>query len=168
MKTITRFAILPALALSFATLAAAQTPATPPVSPSLPSTTPPPDVAMTVTVTGCLQRSDAPALAGTAGAVGTTGSTTASKYVLQNAHAAGPEHGETPDAKVLTASANSYSVFGNDAALEREVGHSVEISGTVDRRDRASIDVSGAQNSTQNAPKMTVIALKTLGVACDK
>ena len=49
-----------------------------------------------------------------------------------------------------------------------EVGHTVQIGGTVDRRDRLSQDVSEGPDGAPSAPKMAVMSIKTLGVACEK
>ena len=168
MRTILRLALIPAIALAFVRPIFAQTAAaTPPtvaIAPSVPTNTPPPDVGMTVTVTGCLELSHSPVVAGATGPA----TTTPSKYILTNARAADSEHGATPDAKVLTASASVYNLFGNEGAMMTEVGHTVEIGGTVDRRDRLSQDVGEGPNGAPSAPKMAVMSIKTLGVACEK
>lgn len=169
MRTISRLALIPGIALALAGPVAAQTAATPStvaIAPSVPTNTPPPDVGMTVTVTGCLELSHAPVVAGAT--AGVAGATTPSKYVLRNARAAGDEHGATPDAKVLMASVSIYNLYGNEGAMMTEVGHTVEIGGTVDRRDRLSQDVSEGPDGAPSAPKMAVMSIKTLGVACEK
>ncbi len=172
MRTILRLALIPAIALAFVppifAQTAAATPSTVAIAPSVPTNTPPPDVGMTVTVTGCLELSHSQPSSDTPGAVATSGSSTTSTYVLTNARAADSEHGATPDAKVLTASASVYNLFGNEGAMMTEVGHTVEIGGTVDRRDRLSQDVGEGSNGAPSAPKMAVMSIKTLGVACEK
>jgi hypothetical protein len=124
MRTILRLALIPAIALAFVppifAQTAAATPSTVAIAPSVPTNTPPPDVGMTVTVTGCLELSHSPVVAGATGPGGAT--TAPSKYVLTNARAADSEHGATPDAKVLTASASVYNLFGNEGAMMTEVG----------------------------------------------
>jgi hypothetical protein len=170
MRTILRLALIPAVTLGAAGPIVSQTAtATPPtvaIAPSVPTSAPPPDVGMTVTVTGCLELSHSPVVAGATADPG--GATTPSKYILTNARAAEPEHGATPDAKVLTASTSVYNLYGNEGAMMTEVGHTVEVGGTVDRRDRLSQDVGEGPNGAPSAPRMAVMSIRTLGVACEK
>src|SRR5262249_54089760 len=112
----------------------------------------------TITITGCVQRSEVPP-AGVAGAAGTSGSSLAdTKFVLKNAAASPSAAPGSPGTPPSASTASEYRLDTEDAKLTPHVGHKVEITGTVEQASSmppaASTQPSSA--STGMTPKIKV------------
>jgi hypothetical protein len=142
MKTLPSvFAAVATLALASAPFPHAQT------MPVVPQNSAAPDMITSVTMTGCVERNTIAQPA----AVSATADTPVSHFMLSSARANADEE-STPDVRMLAATMRTYQLYGTDAALAPELGHMVEIAGTVNKRDAS--------------PKLTVISLKTIASSC--
>jgi hypothetical protein len=115
--------------------------------PIVPRNSSAPDSMTSVTMTGCLERNTMPQ------PVSATSDTPVSHFMLSSARANADE-GSTPDVKTLAATVRTYQLYGTDGVMNPELGHLVEIAGTVNKRD--------------TSPKLTVITLKTIAGGCVK
>jgi hypothetical protein len=160
-----------AFALTVGLLAQAQ----PPTSSSQP--TAPSASAKSISVTGCVQRTEQ-APTGTTGTAGATRSSISdTKFLLTNA-AIGTSSSSstagtagTAGALPSTAVATEYRLDADDAKLTPHVGHKVEISGTVEQPSASTSASPSATTqppaaSAANAPKLKVESVKMVASSC--
>jgi len=115
--------------------------------------------AKTITVTGCVNRSQQTPT-GTTGTSGATSKET--KFVLTNASLSttGTSGATAPPA---TAIASEYRLDSDDAKLTPQIGHKVEIMGTVEQPTSAE---QKPPASAANAPTLKVDSVKMLSTTC--
>jgi hypothetical protein len=144
-----------AIALGASISAFAQDPQPPSTSQS--------SAAKAITVTGCVQRAQAPT--GTTGTTGAAPSAAETKFVLTNAAinttgTAGTAGTTNPPS---TAVASEYRLDAEDAKLTPHVGHKVEITGTPEPAPRMTQPPAA---SAANAPKLKVDNVKMIASTC--
>jgi hypothetical protein len=131
-------------------------------------------MAGTVTVTGCVERSTTPRADGTGTtAVGTTGGLGPdTKYLLsgvtQQTASGGP--GNSRESGVL-ADSRTYRLDGSDESkVSDHVGHTVQITGTLEEQGRSEVGTSGRSLATADmvAPKLKVGSIRMLSGSCAK
>jgi hypothetical protein len=131
---------------------AAQQPASPPAQqPATPSS----QASKQMTWSGCVEK--APAESGAAAASSTT-------FILTNAIAAGGSSavGTAGSAKPAV----RYRLDGDDAKISAQVGHKVEVTGTVEEQPSSAAPASGASASASTAPRLKVEAVKMVSATC--
>jgi hypothetical protein len=141
MKALSSGILTVIMTVAIARSAAAQT------VPIVPQNSSAPDSMTSVTMTGCLERNTMPQPASA------TSDTPVSHFMLSSARA-NADAGSTPDVKTLAATVRTYQLYGTDGVMNPELGHMVEIAGTVNKRD--------------TSPKLTVITLKMIATSCVK
>jgi hypothetical protein len=123
--------------------------------------------AKTITVTGCVQRSQA-SPTGTSGASETTAGAAEAKqtkFVLTNASLSSKEAAGTSGTAAPSATeiASEYRLDTDEATLTPHVGHKVEITGTVEQPKGAE---QKPPASAANAPKLKVDNVKMVSETC--
>jgi hypothetical protein len=109
-----------------------------------------------VTISGCIQ--NAPA------ATGTAASATAPKFVLNNAKAAS---GAGAVGTSGTTAASKYRLEGDDKTISPHLNHQVEITGTVQNSSASATGAgAGAASSAAAEPMLKVDSLKMLSAMC--
>jgi len=103
-----------------------------------------------VTIVGCVAPSE-PAVTNTTNA-------TATKYMLTNATANGA------DAK----QPSTYRLDANDAMLDPEAGHQVEIVAVVEEPDERATGTSGTSTDKAPAPELKVHTIRMVTALCPK
>jgi hypothetical protein len=103
-----------------------------------------------ITIVGCVAPSE-PAVTNTTNA-------TATKYMLTNARANGA------DAK----QPSTYRLDANDAMLDAEAGHQVEIVAVVEEPDERATGTSGTSTDKAPAPKLNVHTIRMVTALCPK
>jgi len=128
-----------------------------------PQTTTQSTSAKSITVSGCVQRTEQ-APTGTTGAAGAARSTTETKFLLTNAaittSGTSGTAGTTPPS---TAVASEYRLDADDAKLTPHVGHKVEITGTP---EQPTSPTQAPAASAANAPKLKVDTVKMVSSTC--
>jgi hypothetical protein len=137
----------------------AQAPQTPPSSES--------QSTKTVTVTGCVKRTEQQAT-GTSGAAGAAAAAAGTKFVLTNASIGTKGTSETAGtmgstAPPATAVASEYRLDTDEATLTPHVGHKVEVTGTIERPERAEPKPPA---SAATAPTLKVDSVKMIASSC--
>ena len=133
-------------------------------------TTPSSSNANKVTVTGCVQRAMSESPTGTSGVAGAAKPDT--QFILANASAgtatAGTSGTATPSTSSMPTAPRYRLDDAEQAKIAPHVGHSVEISGTVDEASRASSPSAtpGATSTAAPAPKLKVDSIKMLASSC--
>jgi hypothetical protein len=74
----------------------------------------------------------------------------------------------TPDAAVLTSTVTEYQLSGDSQEVEQNLGHRVEIVGTVDQKDGAVVRMSRGTAGSAALPKLTITTLKESTGTCSK
>jgi hypothetical protein len=124
----------------------------------------------TITVTGCVAR----APQSPTGTSGTTGAATAeqAKFLLTSAQMSPTgTSGAAAAAEPRTAVASQYRLEGDDAKLTPQIGHKVEIAGTVQEAAAASAPAAGASGAASAAaqasePTVKVDTVKMIASTC--
>ena len=133
-------------------------------------TTPSSSNANKVTVTGCVQRAMSESPTGTSGVAGAAKPDT--QFILANASAgtatAGTSGTTTPSTSSMPIAPRYRLDDAEQAKIAPHVGHSVEISGTIDDATRASSPSAtpGASSTAAPAPKLKVDSIKMLASSC--
>jgi hypothetical protein len=143
-------------------------PRTPPTQP-LPTSLPETPRANQLTVTGCIEQSQAqastkePAPTGTSGKA--SGSAKGSKFILTNPKLAGaPSAASSSSSSSSSSSASTSSGFyqldARDSKLSPHVGHQVEVTGTLKGSSSSSA-------SSSDAPKLKVDNVRMISTSCN-
>lgn len=142
-------------------------PGEPPRPPQSPPGSRPPESPKNdqITVTGCIEQSQAqastkePSATGTSGKAG--GTSKGTKFILTNPKLQGASAGTPTSSSSSSASASGgvYQLDARDSKLSPHVGHQVEVSGTI----KGSVTSSP---SAANAPKLKVENVKTISTSC--
>jgi hypothetical protein len=147
MVIIRRVALLAVVTNAFAMHGSAQS--------SLLQSSPPPDQTTTISVSGCVSRTAAPAAE--------------SAYLLTEARNEESTAAEpTPDAVHLTSTVATYRLSGNDEEIAQHIDRRVTISGTVDQRDPAAAGANHGTANTTTPPKLTVTSMKETTGSCSR
>jgi hypothetical protein len=144
-------------------------PRTPPTQP-LPTSQPETPKANQLTVTGCIEQSQAqastkkePAPTGTSGKA--SGSAKGSKFILTNPKLSGaPSAASSSSSSSSSSSASSssgwYQLDARDSKLSPHVGHQVEVTGTLKGSSSSSA-------SSSDAPKLKVDNVRMISTSCN-
>lgn len=130
-------------------------------------TTPSSSNANKVTVTGCVQRAVSESPTGTSGVAGAAKPDT--QFILANASAGTATAGTSGTSTSSMPTASRYRLDdAEQAKIAPHVGHSVEISGTVDDASHATSPgaTPGATSTAAPAPKLKVDSIKMLASSC--
>jgi hypothetical protein len=122
-----------------------------------------------VTISGCIQTAPGGGASATAAAGGATASASTSKFVLANAKMSGGGAVGTTG----SASATRYQLQGEEKAIAPHLNHQVEITGMVDTTASAGGGAAGAQagggaagSSSQAGPVLKVESVKMVSATC--
>jgi hypothetical protein len=145
-----------------------------------PANTPPPDAAAppgaqrtpappsaqarpsSVTVSGCLQNAPMASATGAAGAKAPAESTTASKFVLNNASMGASGSATAGAVGTSGTTARSYNLEGDTATISPHVNHRVEVTGQV----QANAALAPGQATAAPGPTLKVESVKVLADTC--
>jgi hypothetical protein len=127
---------------------------------------PPRDVAKSLTVMGCLQRT-VPSPPGTTGIAGAYG-TSATKFLLTNAaKSATGTTGTTGKKEPSTDVPSEYRLDADDAKLAPHVGHKVEIAGIIEEPTSTTPNQPPtAESAASRAPKLKVDTVRMIASTC--
>jgi hypothetical protein len=126
-----------------------------------------------ITVTGCIQRA-AQTTTGTVGATGDAGT----KFMLSNAtrkagamSTTGTSGTSTPNNSSAASSASSYRLDTDDSKVSSHVGHTVEITGTLESASMSNSATSAssapaAGQPNANSPTLKVDSVSMLSTTC--
>jgi hypothetical protein len=159
MTQLRQFRLSAVIAASFAAGLAAQTGAVQPPPAS-------PDRMTAIVVTGCVQRNAANAVSGTSGVAGAGGAQTDASFILANVHTSATGT-PTPEAAALASIVTTYRLYGDEKEIGANLGHNVQVAGTVDQGD-AAVAHPGQAAGTKGMPKLTVTTVKELAGTCSK
>jgi hypothetical protein len=158
MTQLHQFGLSTVLAVSCAAgLAAQASPIQPPAAS--------PDRMTAIVVTGCVQRNTANAVSATSGVAGASAQADAS-FILANVRTAASGT-PTPEAATLASIVTTYRLYGDDKEVESNLGHNVQIGGTVDQGD-AAVAHPGQAAGSRGIPKLTVTTVKELAGTCSR
>jgi hypothetical protein len=129
-----------------------------------------PDRTTAITVIGCLQRNTTEignAIARSGSAVPNT------TFILTDARPApvnstDPTRIVTPDEATVTSTVTTYRLDGAEPILQAQLGHTVEISGGVEKRGGVGPAASEPATSIPTVPRLTVTTIKSVGTTCTK
>jgi hypothetical protein len=127
-----------------------------------------------VTVTGCVERSTTPPADGAGGTIpGTTaGLGPDTKYLLSGVtqQTASDGTGNSREAGVLADSRTYRLDDADESRVSDHVGHTVQITGTLEEQGRPEIGTSGPPRATADvvAPKLKVGSIRMLSESCTK
>ena len=119
-----------------------------------------------IVVTGCVQRNSARAASASGEAVGTSGAQADALFILANVRTSATGT-PTPEAAALASIVTTYRLYGDDKEVETNLGHNVQIGGTVDQGD-AAVAHPGQAAGSKGIPKLTVTTVKELGGTCSR